>query len=263
MTKKISVRGIRIALDLLPGEKELIVFIHGVGADRTSWKFQCEYFNSLGYNVAAIDMRGSGDSDARDTNGNVLPISLTEYAKDVDALIKELGFTKAHWVGNSMGGVVILEALRLKLASLDKIVLGNTFAKHPDSAAILPRAAAALEIRSLPEFAKERIPLVYKPTIDSITLEEGIHAMARKDTEAYLASWQATWSPDLREVLPTITQPTLIIAGSLDKITPPSLSEELHREIAGSKYVLIDGAGHIAHADQPEKYNDVVRAFLS
>jgi 3-oxoadipate enol-lactonase len=261
--KKVSVRGINIALDELRGDKGLILFIHGVGADRTSWKFQLPYFNSLGYHVAAIDMRGSGDSNARDASGKLLPINLAEFAKDIDAVIKEFGYTKAHWVGNSMGGVIILEAIRLGLDSLDKIILGNTFAKHTDSEAILPRAATALQSKTLPEFARERIPLVYKPDIDKETLEEGIHAMARKDPEAYLASWQATWSPDLRSLLPKITNPTLIIAGSLDKITPVVLSEELHRNIPNSKLTVIEGAGHIAHADEPEKYNKIVKNFLS
>ena len=139
------VRNINIALEFHKGEKELIVFLHGVGADRTSWKYQLNYFNSLGFSAAAIDMRGSGDSDARDTDGNTLPITLKEFALDVDALIKELGFEKAHWVGNSMGGVIILQAIELGLTNLDKIVLGNTFAYHTDKDSILPRATAALE----------------------------------------------------------------------------------------------------------------------
>ena len=260
--KKISIRGITITLDELPGEKELIVFIHGVGADRTSWKFQLPYFNSLGFHVVALDMRGSGDSDARDTSGKLLQITLTEFAKDVDAMIKELGYRKAHWIGNSMGGVIILEAFQLGLDSIDKIVLGNTFAKHPDSEVILPRAARALKSKTLLEFAHERIPLVYKPDIDSETLEEGIYAMARKDSEAYLASWQATWSPDMRSILSKIKNPALIISGSLDNITPTTLSEELHRDIAGSELIVIEGAGHIAHADQPEEYNTAVKEFL-
>jgi len=257
-----KIRNINIALDFLKGEKELIVFLHGVGADRTSWKYQLKYFNSLGYSVAAIDMRGSGDSDALDKDGNVLPISLKEFALDVDAVIKELGFNKAHWVGNSKGGVIILQAIELGLTTLDKIVLGNTFAYHTDKDAILPRAKAALETKTLPEFAKERIPLVYKPDIDKATLDEAIYAMARKDKDAYLASWQATWSPDFRHLLGSLTNKTLILSGSIDKITPVSLSDELTLGIKGSKHISIEGAGHIAHADQPEEYNKAVKDFL-
>ena len=178
---KIFVRGINIATDFIKGPDELIVFIHGVGADRTSWKYQLPFFHDKGYSVLAIDMRGSGDSDARDIDGNLLPISLNEFAHDIDSVIHAAGYSKAHWVGNSMGGVIILEALSKGFSSLDKITLCNTFAYHTDKDQILPRAATALNIKSMPDFAKERIPLVLRPDIDQPTLDEAIYAMARKE----------------------------------------------------------------------------------
>lgn len=260
--RSLPVRGINLTLDYFEAGQELIVFIHGVGADRTSWKYQPDFFTQHGYSVAALDMRGSGDSDSRDVHGLVLPISLEEFARDVDAAVQELGFRKAHWIGNSMGGVIILEAISLGLSTLDKIALCNTFAYHPAQKEILPRASAALKTRSLAEFAQERIPLVYKPDIDSATLEEGIKAMARKDPEAYLASWRATWSPDFRSMLSSIDQPTLIISGTLDQITPTALSTELAAGIANAKHVNIGGAGHLAHADQPVEFNNILLEFL-
>jgi len=260
--RSIPVRGISIALDYTKGGNELIVFIHGVGADRTSWKYQPSFFVEHGYSVATLDMRGSGDSDARDANGMVVPITLEEFARDVEAVIAELGYQKAHWVGNSMGGVIILQAISLGLTTLDKIALCNTFAYHPAQKEILPRASTALRMKSLAEFARERIPLVYKPDIDKVTLEEGIQAMSRKDPEAYLASWRATWSPDFRGLLASITNPTLIISGTLDQITPTALSNELAAGIPNAKHVTIDGAGHLAHADQPEAFNRALLDFL-
>lgn len=262
MLHTLRIRDIHLALDYYEAGKELIIFIHGVGADRKSWKHQPEFFASHGYSVAALDMRGSGDSDARDANGIVLPINLEEFARDTDAAIKELGFEKAHWAGNSMGGVIILEAIRLGLTTLEKIALCNTFAYHPAQKEILPRASAALKTKSLAEFAKERIPLVYKPDIDKATLEEGIAAMARKDPEAYLASWRATWSTDFRSMLGAITNPALIISGTLDQITPTPLSNELAAGITNSKHVNIGDAGHLAHADQPDEFNKILLEFL-
>jgi 3-oxoadipate enol-lactonase len=259
----IPVRGITdIAADVLRNDGELIVFIHGVGADRTSWKYQLPFFHEKGYSVAALDMRGSGDSPSRDVHHNMLPISLNEFAKDVDAAIKALGYEKAHWIGNSMGGVIILEAIRSGLPSIDRIGLCNTFAYYPEHEATLPRAKAALEVKSLPDFAAERIPFVLRPDIDKPTLDEAIHAMARKDPEAYLASWQATWSPDFRLELGQIKNKTLVVSGSLDKITPVALSEELEHHIPGAKQVTIDGAGHISNLDQPEQFNNLLFEFL-
>ncbi len=261
--QKILVRGITIAADFLKGTGDLVVFIHGVGADRTAWKYQLPFFHEQGYSVIALDMRGSGDSDARDKDGNLLPISLKEFALDIDAVIHSLGYEKAHWIGNSMGGVIILEALSQGLTSLDKIALCNTFAYHPNKDQILPRAATALKTKSLPDFAKERIPLVLHPHIDSQTLEEAIYAMARKDPEAYLASWQATWSPDYRAVLSTIKNSTLVVSGSFDTITPTNLSEELAAYIPGAEHIDIEGAGHISNMDKPDEYNKILLDFLS
>jgi len=260
--EKIFVRGINIAADYLKSDGELIVFIHGVGADRTAWKNQLPFFHKHGYSVAALDMRGSGDSDARDNNGNLLPISLHEFALDVDEVIHELGYENAHWIGNSMGGVIILEALSQGLTSLNKIALCNTFAYHPNKDEILPRAANALKTKSLPDFAKERIPLALNPDTDPATLNEAIYAMARKDPEAYLASWQATWSPDYRAMLSKIKNPALVISGSLDMITPTKLSDDLSANIPGAKHVNIEGAGHISNMDKPDDYNKILFNFI-
>ena len=68
-----TIRGVSLAFEWIDNGGELIVFIHGVGADRTSWEPQVKFFSQLGYSVAAIDMRGSGDSDG------ILPSSSVEW----------------------------------------------------------------------------------------------------------------------------------------------------------------------------------------
>lgn len=258
----LNVRGITIAATLQGEGDELIVFLHGVGADRTCWKYQIDYFASLGYKVAALDMRGTGDSQARDENGEVLKIDREEFAKDVDAVIKSLDYTKAHWVGNSMGGVIILEAIAQRLNTLDKIVLSNTFAKHPESVNILPRPAKALATKSMAEFARERIPMTLRSDIDKETLEEAIYAMARKDVEAYLATWRATWSPDRRDLLSLVKNRTLVVGSDKDMITPLPLSQELAAGISGAQLAVVTAAGHLPNLDKPEQFNTIVREFL-
>jgi 3-oxoadipate enol-lactonase len=258
----LNVRGISIAATVQGEGDKLIVFLHGVGADRSCWKYQIDFFSAQGFKVAALDMRGSGDSQARDAYGEVLQIDRAEFAKDVDAAVKALGYTRAHWVGNSMGGVIILEAIAQGLSTLDKIVLSNTFAKHPESVSILPRPAKALATRSLSEFAAERIPLTLRSDIDKGTLDEAIHAMARKDVEAYLATWRATWSPDRRELLPRVTHQTLVIGSDKDMITPLPLSNELAAGIPNARLAVIENAGHIPSLDRPEQFNRIVLEFF-
>ena len=267
MLQRCTVRSVTLAYDWAqaaePQRNELIVFIHGVGADHTGWEPQVAFFAGHGFDVAAIDMRGSGDSQARDESGRAVPISISEFALDVDALIRALGYERAHWVGNSMGGVIIMEGCRLGLRSMASIALCNTFACHPESAAILPRPGTALKTRSLEQFARERIPAAHRPSQSAEILERSIAAMARKDVECYLASWRETWSQDYRPILSAIAVPALVVTGSEDPLTPPALGEEIARGIPGARLVELAHAGHLSNVDQPEQYNEQVLAFLN
>jgi 3-oxoadipate enol-lactonase len=273
-----TIRGIKLAFDYVDNRSmtdhagELIVFLHGVGADRTAWEPQVKFFSEHGYSVAAIDMRGSGLSQSRDDDGLALPITIADFAADVHELILELGFQRAHWVGNSMGGVIIMEALcspslrRRGLgggySTISKAVLANTFAKHPDSALLLPRPANALKTKSLAEFAAERIPFAHRPDIAPEILEASIRGMATKDVETYLLSWRETWSQDYRNMLPNVRVPSLVITGSLDKITPPALGLEIAGLITNAEDYEIPNASHLSNLDQPEEFNRVVWEFF-
>jgi pimeloyl-ACP methyl ester carboxylesterase len=62
--------------------------------------------------------------------------------------------------------------------------------------------------------------------------------------------------------LATIRVPTLIVVGKQDVLTPPALSEAMAARIAGAKLVAIESAGHLSNMEQPQAFNDAVRAFV-
>ena len=68
---------------------------------------------------------------------------------------------------------------------------------------------------------------------------------------------------DLRDVLPTIDVPTLLIYGDADQRSPVSVGEELHAQIPGSTFVVIPGPGHMVNLEAPDRFNDEVRSFLT
>ncbi|MCX7634623.1 MAG: alpha/beta hydrolase, partial [Syntrophales bacterium] len=59
-----------------------------------------------------------------------------------------------------------------------------------------------------------------------------------------------------------IKVPTLIVCGREDKMTPPSLSEQLHAAIPGSRLAIIEGGGHFVMMEQAEEFNTALRAFV-
>jgi pimeloyl-ACP methyl ester carboxylesterase len=68
--------------------------------------------------------------------------------------------------------------------------------------------------------------------------------------------------PDSTPTLSTIRCPVQIIVGAEDALTPPALSEEMHRAIPGSELVTIAGAGHMSNMEQPRLFNDALARFL-
>ena len=72
----------------------------------------------------------------------------------------------------------------------------------------------------------------------------------------------ASSNADTRDVLPTISVPTLIIAAEHDRVVLPERARELNAAIPGSQLVMIEQAGHLPCVEQPETYNAAVRAFL-
>ena len=98
--------------------------------------------------------------------------------------------------------------------------------------------------------------------LPAVRLRETIEQMACKSVECYVASTQATWTGDYRDVLAAIDVPVLVAYGEHDRIAPQALSEEIASGIAGAKLAIIPGAGHVANADAPQSFNELVHGFL-
>lgn len=76
------------------------------------------------------------------------------------------------------------------------------------------------------------------------------------------ANSRAFAEADLRDVLPHVAVPTLLLCGDRDVRAPLNVAHDLHGKIPGSRLVVIPGAGHVCNIDAPERFNTEVRAFL-
>ena len=65
---------------------------------------------------------------------------------------------------------------------------------------------------------------------------------------------------DLREALPSVAVPTLLVFGDSDERSPPDVAVALHRSIPASRLVVMPGAGHACFLEFPERFNAEVRA---
>jgi 3-oxoadipate enol-lactonase len=239
------------------GSGDAIIFLHGVGSDKSVWDGQLEYF-SRKWRAISLDYPGYGDSDLPEGS-----LTREDIGRYLFGAMDGLGIKSAHVVGLSMGGVMALEMVRQQPARPRSLTLADTFAKHPDSDRILERIQKAMASMSMREFAQARVSVLVAPNASDALKQEVVETMAKIDKRTYAWSSVAVWTADYRNDLPGIKIPTFIVVGEHDQVTPRALSEELHQGIPGSKLEIISGAGHIANRDTPDAFNRLVEEFIS
>jgi pimeloyl-ACP methyl ester carboxylesterase len=131
----------------------------------------------------------------------------------------------------------------------------------PEEAERRLRQARVLADLSPEEFVGTLLPTMFSAATPPETVDgfgasmlafhpAGFRAMARASAE------------NLRDVLPRIAVPTLLVYGDEDVRAPLAVAEDLHAGIAGSTLVVLPDAGHVCNAEAPEAFNRAVRTFL-
>jgi 3-oxoadipate enol-lactonase len=234
------------------GERTPIIFLHGVGSDKSVWRPQLEHFGRS-RRAIAFDYPGYGESDARPD------ATRDDYAEAVLAALDTLDVAQAHVCGLSLGGVVAIAVHSTSSERCASLIIADSFAAHPQGQAIYDRSmTASHDMRGLAEGRVGALMARGDPEIRA----EVIGTMARIDPEAYRIGARAVWLADQRERAAAIQVPTLLICGDEDAITPPQLSEELAALIPNSRLAIIEGASHLANLDEPDDFNRLIEDFL-
>ena len=236
------------------GDATPIVFLHGVGSDKSVWRPQLEYFGT-DRRAIAFDYPGYGDSDSA-------PAGTTrdDYASAIISAMHELGVDRAHICGLSLGGVVAIAMHHADANRCASLILADTFAVHPEGEAIYDRSiAASADLRAL---AEARVDVLLGQPADAAVRSEVVETMARIDPAAYRIGAEAVWRADQVERASNIRVPTLVVCGTEDKVTPPSLSTALAALIRDARYEPIAGAGHISNLEKPDVFNALIETFI-
>ena len=238
------------------GNRTPLVLLHGVGSDKSVWHPQLDHFAGERRTIA-FDYPGYGESDAA-ADGT----SRDDYAAAILGAMDALGIIQAHLCGLSLGGVVALALNHLAPERCASLVLADSFASHPDGQAIYDRSIAASEAASMRILAEARVDVLIAQPADPAVRGEVIETMARIDPAAYRIGAEAVWLAVQEERAHEVRVPTLILCGTLDRITPPALSQSLAGLIPGARYEPIECAGHLSNLEQPEAFNIVLGAFI-
>jgi len=231
-----------------------IIFLHGVGSDKSVWHPQLEHFGRT-RRAIAFDYPGYGDSDAAPEGS-----TRDDFAGAILSAMRELGVERAHVCGLSLGGVVAIAMQHAAPSHCASLILADSFAVHPEGRAIYERGLAGS--RDLPAMAQARVDMLLAQPADPQVRREVVETMSRIDPAAYRLGAEAVWLADQRDRVAAIDVPTLVICGTDDVPTPPALSDELHKMIAGSRLATIPTAGHLTNLEQPDAFNRLVEQFI-
>jgi pimeloyl-ACP methyl ester carboxylesterase len=246
------------------------VLLHAFPLSHALWKGQLDA-PVPGWRFVAPDLRGFGGSDrvAADAPRRAAGArSMADYASDVMALIELLELERPVVAGVSMGGYVAFALLPRLGPRLAGLVLSDTRAEaDTDEARGNRRRMQDLVMeKGSPAIADEMIPRLLgetsrreRPDLAELvreTIEEN-GAEAIHDALEALAT-----RPDVSPLLAAVKCPTLITVGREDALTPIALHESMRAGIAGARLEVIEHAGHLANLENPDAYNEVLRAFL-
>jgi len=236
------------------GERTPVVFLHGVGSDKSVWRSQLQHFGEE-RRAIAFDYPGYGDSDPAPEG-----TSRDDYAAAILSAMTGLGVERAHVCGLSLGGVVAIALHHMAPDRCASLILADTFARHPEGQAIYERSIAASG--NMRAMAEARVDVLLAQPADRAVRLEVIETMARIDSAAFRVGAEAVWLADQVDRVRAIRVPTLVICGTEDKITPPGLSHELTQLIPGARYEPIQRSGHLTNLEQPDEFNILASAIV-
>lgn len=246
------------------GTGTAVVLLHGFPLTRAMWSGQVEPLAEAGYRVVMPDLRGHGESPAPDEVA-----SMARHAKDVVELIDRLRLDRVMLGGLSLGGYVALELYRRHRDRIAALLLLDTRAEADTAegrhqrretiTSIQEHGIGVLEAAMLPKLLTDRT------RAERPVLTERVREMMRSTTaRAAIRTLEGLAErPDQRDLLPTITVPTLVAVGAEDPITPSSVAEALAEAIPGAgPAVVIPEAAHLMPLESAEMFNPILLAFL-
>ncbi len=248
----------------LSGENESksIVFVHGFPFDHRMWQAQVEEL-SKEYLCVDYDIRGLGESTVGDGQ-----FTMELFVDDLEKIIDELKLNRPVLCGLSMGGYISLRAVERIQEKLSALILCDTKSSADDNEGKLKRAAAIKQI-NLGEFDSFIESFVLNCFGEKFVKENNseyrkVVERSKKNNPLGVKGCLLAMAgrTDTTGNLLKIKLPTLIICGSEDKLTPPSVMKPMAEHIPNSEFVLVNNAGHMTPIEYPQVASRAIKDFL-
>jgi pimeloyl-ACP methyl ester carboxylesterase len=252
-----------------------LVFVHGLSGRWANWLEQLPVL-AAERRVVTLDLPGFGFSPMP-----AQEISISGYARLLDRLLGELGIDAAAVIGNSMGGFIAAELAIAFPQRVERLVLisaaGVSTTNHPGSTRAVPvlrrldrtlargGAWVAAESDVLSRRARMRDALLGVVVRHPSRLPPALAAEQLRGAgkPGFLQGLRAVLDYDVRERLPEIACPTLIVWGEGDRLIPVRDADVFAELIGDSRKVIFEDTGHMAMLERPAAFNALLEDFLA
>ena len=246
------------------GDGPAVVCVHGLGGSSNTWT---PVMPALArHRVVRIDLPGSGRSQSVEG-----ALSIGRCVNALLGICARLNITRAHWLGHSMGTIVVQHVAATRPGLVASVALFGPLIAPPDAArvAMTARAAKAREgaagmhdiaqallNAAISADTRQRLPVAVAFVRESLM---------RQDGEAYARSCEVLAGAQAAAV-ERIEAPVLLVTGDEDAVAPPqavrAMADKLHAA-KSTKVVVLPRCGHWTPVERPDECQRELREFLA
>ena len=233
------------------GNGQPLILLHGLFGALSNFEALIEYFRHH-YKVV-VPMLPLFDLD-------LLHSSVGGLQKYLHKFMEARNYKGVHLLGNSLGGhVALLYVLKHPERVRTLILTGSSGLFENGMGDSYPK-------RGDYEYIKKKTQITfYDPKTATKELVDEVYEIVNNRLKAIkiIALAKSAIRNNLGEELNQIKQPTLLIWGNNDTITPPFVAREFHKLIPNSELYFIDKCGHAPMMEVPEEFNQILHKFLT
>lgn len=236
-----------------------LVLVHGFMGGSAQWQPQIEGLSGV-FDIVAPDLPGFG------TN-NHLPVidTIGGFADWVIAELRNLGHSRYHLLGHSMGGMVVQEMARRDAQAVDRLVLYGTGAIGvlPGRFETIAESKARAQSDGTHATANRISATWFLQGADDPAFSTCAELARQSQPAALPAGLDAMQSWSGEAALQALGQKTLVLWGDRDRTYAWQQTERLWRGIRDASLAVVPGCAHAVHLEKPFLFNRLVRDFLT
>ena len=241
-----------------PEDAPVLVLSNSLGTALEMWDDQSAVLRER-FRLLRYDTRGHGASPAPPG-----PYSIDDLGRDVISLLDQLGIERASFCGLSIGGMTGMWLAAEAPERVERLVLCCTSALLGPKSVWEERIATARE-KGMAALVDGVIERWFTPAFraeNSEAVEKMARTLRETDPEGYAGCCAAIRDMDLRDRLPSIRTPTLVVSGAEDPATPPEHGRSIADAIPGARFEVVPRAAHIANVEHPETLTQLILTHL-